>query len=76
MKDCTEENINKGIVALITIVIAAILWPYIVNTWLVVCGKPPQLFWYHGALLGIIPWFNDRMCKFAIFTWIAMMFIR
>ena len=60
---------------LILIALGAITWPYTVNTWLIYAGKEPQLLWWHGALMGIVPGFGQLAILGAIVTWILMMFI-
>ena len=37
--------------------IGAFCWPYTINTWLVFFDKPPSIVWWHGFLLGYVPFF-------------------
>jgi hypothetical protein len=50
-------------------------WPYGINTWLVFAGKPVAIHWYHGFIIGIIPFFGKFSIVFAVLTWIIMMFL-
>jgi hypothetical protein len=52
---------SVGIGAFITIllingVISGLLWPYSINSWLVFFGKTPVIQFWHGFILGFVPW--------------------
>lgn len=41
--------------------VGSVFVPYCVNTWLMWVGYPPVIEWWHGALIGCIPyvgWFS------------------
>lgn len=62
-------------VMVICAVIGMLLWPYSLNTWLVFFDKPPNIVWWHGALLGFCPVIGQITIPFAIITWILMLFL-
>ena len=55
--------------------LGAWLWPYTINTWLVVADKDPTVLWWQGAIIGIIPGLGQIMIPGALLTWIIMLFI-
>lgn len=57
-------------------VIGAICWPYAINTWLIYFGKPAQMLWWHGFLLGFVPGLGQMALPIAVITWVAMMFLK
>lgn len=63
------------ILCLIAGIIGMFCWPYAINSWLVFAGKPPNIQWYQGFLLGIIPIFGKFSLVFAVLTWIILMFL-
>lgn len=56
-------------------IIGAFCWPYALNTWLVFLGKPAMVLWWHGFLLGYVPWLGQMSIPAAVITWILMLFI-
>lgn len=56
-------------------IIGAFCWPYTINTWLVFVGKVPKVLWWHGFILGYIPWFGTLSIPAAIVTWVLMLFL-
>ena len=79
----TEDALGIGcgiitvvIVVLISVIVGAVCWPYTINTWLVYAGKPPQLLWWHGALIGFVPGIGQLSIPLAVATWLLMMFIQ
>lgn len=48
------------------------LWPYIGNSWLEYNGKPPQIEWWQGALVGFVPYLNRLVVPAAVITWFLM----
>ena len=56
-------------------ILGAFLWPYSLNSWLEFFGKMPQVVWWHGVILGVLPYFGFATVPFAVCTWILMMFI-
>lgn len=63
------------VILLIFAAIGAVLWPYAINAWLVFLGKPAAILWWHGALLGFMPFIGQLTIPFAFVTWILMMFL-
>lgn len=55
--------------------LGALINPYTINTWLVYLDKPPNVEWWHGALLGIAPLSNTVTIPAGIITWICMLFL-
>jgi hypothetical protein len=56
-------------------IIGSFCWPYVLNTWLVFFGKTAVVLWWHGFLLGYVPWVGQASLPAAVITWILMMFI-
>ena len=54
----------------------ALLWPYIGNSWLEYNGKPPQIVWWQGALIGFVPYLNRLVIPIAVITWFMMMLLK
>lgn len=63
------------IIVLICSVIGGFLWPYTINSWLVVFGKEPAIGFWHGCLLGLCPIIGQITIPIAVITWILMLFI-
>jgi hypothetical protein len=57
-------------------IIGMFVWPYTINSWLIYYGKVAQVVWWHGFLLGFIPKLGILGIVLAVFTWIAMMFLK
>lgn len=62
-------------VLFISAVIGAVCWTYTINSWLVFAGKPPSVLWWHGALIGFVPYVGQASIPAAVITWVAMMFL-
>lgn len=56
-------------------ILGAFLWPYSINTWLVFFHKPPTIMWWHGFLLGYLPYFGQIIIPVAVITWVLMLFL-
>lgn len=56
-------------------IIGALCWPYAINTWLVYMGKPAQILWWHGFLLGFVPGLGQMAIVVAVVTWVAIKFL-
>ena len=58
------------------VAINALLWPYSINSWLVYFGKFVEghgpILWWHGALIGLIPFIRKMVVPVAIITFIFM----
>lgn len=63
------------IVWLLCVALGAVLWPYTINTWLTILGKPPTVEWWHGLILGILPVFSQLTIPAAVVTWVLVLFI-
>lgn len=65
------------IVILISIAFAlgAVLWPYTINTWLIYSGDPPQLEWWMGGLMGLVPGIGQACIPAAFVTFVLMLFL-
>jgi len=55
--------------------VGAFAWPYAINEWLVLVGKPASVEPMHGALIGLVPGFGWASLPAAVITWIAMLFL-
>jgi hypothetical protein len=64
-----------GIFVAIFMLVGACCWTYSLNTWLVFFGKQPVILWWHGALLGIVPFVGQASIPVAVVTWILMIFL-
>lgn len=56
-------------------VIGIFAWPYVINTWLIYCGKTATVGWLCGFLIGATPDIGDKSLIFVILTYIAMLFL-
>lgn len=65
------------IAMVVSAIISAFLVPYTLNTWLEFVGKEPEVTWWMGALVALIPIPAWRLLIIfgAICTWIASLFI-
>lgn len=65
------------VIALLSIsgIIGGFCWPYSINTWLEFFGKDPSIVYWHGFVLGYVPWLGQASIPVAVITWILMMFI-
>lgn len=59
----------------IVFAIGAVLWPYTINTWLIYNGKPPQIEWWMGGLMGMVPGIGWSCFPAAFITFVLMLFI-
>jgi hypothetical protein len=64
-----------GCGTILTAIIDAFLWPYTLNTWLILAGKDPSVVWWQGMLLGLVPGIGQFGIIAATLTWIVMLFI-
>lgn len=62
-------------VMIISMVLNAFTFPYVINTWLVYFGKAPAVLWWHGLLIGFIPAVGQLGLILAFITWVATLFI-
>lgn len=60
----------------INALLGAFLWPYVFNSWLEFFHKPYVVLWWHGALIGIIPWVRTTVLPAAFLTWIGMLIVQ
>lgn len=76
----TSFVMGAGLVILLFVLfvsaaVGAVCWPYTINSWLVYIGKPPTCLWWHGALLGFVPYIGQASLPAAVITWVAMLFL-
>ena len=64
-----------AIIACLTFAIGAVLWPYTINTWLVYSGNPPQIEWWMGGLMSLVPGIGQSCIPAAFVTFILMLFL-
>jgi hypothetical protein len=55
--------------------IGALLWPYIINSWLVYSGRPVYIEWWMGGFLGLIPGIGQSSIPLAFITFVLMLFL-
>ena len=60
---------------LLSMLISAFTFPYVLNTWLEFFGKDPVVLWWHGALFGVFAKYAACMIPGAMGTWIIMLFL-
>jgi len=63
-------------VLVISAIIGSLCWTYSINTWLIFFEKEPVIKWYHGLLIGCIPYLGQIALPVAAVTWIAMLFLK
>lgn len=63
------------VILVIGAILGAWLWPYSLNTWLEYLGKAPVVVWWHGVILGLIPFTGPLTIPVAVITWILMLFL-
>jgi hypothetical protein len=63
------------IVMVICGTIGGFLWPYTLNSWLVLFGKPASIVFWHGFLLGFCPFIGQTTIPAAVITWVLMLFL-
>lgn len=63
------------LIMLINALIGIIAWPYTINSWLEYAGNEPQIVWWQGMILGLIPVFGEFTIPAAFATWILLMFL-
>jgi hypothetical protein len=69
-------GIVSALIALsISGIIGAFCFPYAINTWLVFFGKTASVLWWHGFLLGYVPWIGQASLPLAAVTWILMLIL-
>ena len=51
-------------------VVAALCWPYVLNSYLVFIGTTPSVTWWESSVLGFIPFLNRAAAPLALLTWI------
>ena len=56
-------------------IVGAVCWPYAINTWLIFLGKAPVIVWWHGFILGYVPFIGQAAFPVAVVTWILMLFL-
>ena len=57
------------------VIICALCWPYIINTWLIYFGKPPAIVWWQGAIIGFIPYMGRLTIAGTAITWVLINWI-
>jgi hypothetical protein len=62
-------------VMIVSMVLNAFTFPYVINTWLIHFGKVPVVLWWHGLLIGFVPGIGQLGLILALITWIATLFI-
>ncbi len=63
------------ILAVIVWLIAAALWPYTLNTWLVFFDKEPTIQFWHGLIFCLVPYLGKVTIPAAVLTWVLMLFL-
>ena len=74
----TEKGLGAAVIVVILSVsgiIGAFCWPYALNSWLVFLGKTPRVLWWHGFLLGYVPYLGQVSVPVAVITWILMLLL-
>ena len=74
----TEKGLGAVVVMVvlsISGIIGAFCWPYALNSWLVFLGKAPKVLWWHGFLLGYVPYLGQMSVLVAAITWILMLLL-
>lgn len=74
----TEKGLGAAVVVVILSIsgiIGAFCWPYTLNSWLVFLGKAPTVLWWHGFLLGYVPYLGQMSILVAVITWILMLLL-
>jgi len=56
-------------------IIGGFCWTYTINSWLVFAGKPHQIVFWDGFVLGYVPFFGQWSLPCAFITWILLMFM-
>lgn len=54
---------------------AAILWPYLLNSWLNFAERPADVVWWQGLALSFVTPFRKGVYLLTAVTWIAMLFL-
>ena len=72
---CFPIAIVSLIILFISGIIGGFLWTYVINTWLVYFGYIPCVVFWHGFLLGIIPYIGYYSVPIAIITFIVMLIL-
>jgi len=54
--------------------IGAWLWTYSINSWCEFFGKPETCLWWHGFLIGCVPYFGYLSIPIAVVTFIVSFF--
>lgn len=53
----------------------ALCWPYTINTWLEYADKAPAVLWWHGGLIGMVPYVGQLSIPGVLITWICTLFL-
>lgn len=75
------KTIIKGMVGeiltilLLSAMIGALVWPYVINSWLEFFGKVAVVVWWQGILIGFCPYIGQLGIPAAVITFILMLFI-
>ncbi len=65
-----------GLLALgVQLIAAAILWPWLLNSWLNFFDRPADVVWWQGLALVIVKPFRKGVYLATAITWIAMLFL-
>ncbi len=56
-------------------IVGMFCWPYTINSWLIYLGKEPTVVWWHGFILGYIPFFGQVSIPAVVITWLLLMFL-
>lgn len=75
-----DKEIYIGMITLIIILVlncifGALLWPYVFEKWYLFFGRSIDMFWWHGALIGLVPYIGGLCIPAAIITYIFFLFI-
>jgi len=72
----TEEHSNRTallfLAAIVSFVLGALLWPYIVNSWFEYFNVGYRLVWWQGGILAFVPLVGKLTIPLAIVTFILM----
>lgn len=73
-----KEEFNRLLFTgwIISGLIGAFLWPYIINAWLKYVDKPPSVQWWQGVLIGMVPFVGPLSIPTAVVTWILIMILK
>ena len=60
---------------IISMIINAFTFPYMINFWLIYFHKEPVVTWWEGILLGMVPIIGQFSIIGAVVTWISSLFM-